>query len=90
MAKSERLAPQLTIAIVESIDGGFLAFVKELPGCIAQGDTLDEVKENILDVARAFLEVMLAEAGGGTAVPPQGKVLEERKYEVRPPELVPA
>ena len=87
MANSER---RLTIAIVESIDGGYLAFVKELPGCIAQGETLKEVQENILDVARAFLDAMLADAGRGTAVPPQGKVLRERKYEIKPPELVPA
>jgi len=81
---------RLTIAVTESMDGGYLAIVRELPGCIAQGETPEEAEENIIDVTQAFLEAILEEQGADGKVVLVGKVLEEREYEVKPLELVPA
>lgn len=40
-------------------DGGFVAEVPRLPGCVAQGDTLDEVTENIRTAVDAVLKARL-------------------------------
>jgi predicted RNase H-like HicB family nuclease len=37
-------------------DGGFVAFVEELPGANAQGDTLDEAKSNLTEAIELVLE----------------------------------
>lgn len=37
-------------------DGGYWATVAELPGCYTQGETLDEVRENIVDAIECHLE----------------------------------
>jgi predicted RNase H-like HicB family nuclease len=37
-------------------DGGYSAFAVHYPGVISQGDTLDEVKENIAEAFLAMLE----------------------------------
>lgn len=81
---------RMTVVIAESVDGGYLAYVKELPGCIAQGETVEEAKENILDVAEAFIETLFERAEqGGEAGRPGGRILREETYHIRP-ELVPA
>jgi predicted RNase H-like HicB family nuclease len=38
-------------------EGGFIAFVKELPGANSQGETLEEVRENLRDVVEMILSV---------------------------------
>lgn len=38
-------------------EGGYVAEVEELPGCITQGETLDEVAERIEDARRGWVEV---------------------------------
>lgn len=38
-------------------EGGFTAFVEELPGAISQGETLDEARENLKDAIQLILEV---------------------------------
>jgi len=50
-----------TIEIVPYPDGGFFAKVRELEGCMTEGDTLEEVYEMIEDAKRAWLEVALEE-----------------------------
>ena len=37
-------------------DGGYTATVPALPGCITEGDTLDEVLENVRDAIRLYLD----------------------------------
>jgi len=44
------------------IDGGFIAECLELPGCMSQGDTEDEVKANIVDAIESCLSVLLEDA----------------------------
>ncbi|MBI4340544.1 MAG: type II toxin-antitoxin system HicB family antitoxin [Chloroflexi bacterium] len=48
---------RLTVILERDEDGWYVASVPELRGCHTQGDTLDEVMENIRDAARLCLEV---------------------------------
>ena len=46
-----------TILLVPDPDeGGYTATVPALPGCITEGDTLEEVMENMRDAIRLYLE----------------------------------
>ncbi len=38
-------------------EGGFWAEVPALPGCITEGDTLEEVTDNLKDAIEGWLEV---------------------------------
>jgi len=46
--------PIQALAFRES-DGRYSIVVPELPGCISQGDTLDEAAENIVEAAAGWL-----------------------------------
>lgn len=37
-------------------DGGFVAIVPALPGCVSQGETMDELLENIKEAIGLWLE----------------------------------
>lgn len=37
-------------------EGGYIAFVEELPGANAQGETLDEARANLLEAVALILE----------------------------------
>jgi predicted RNase H-like HicB family nuclease len=39
-------------------DDGYAASVRELPGCVTQGDTLDDVHATIEDVVETYLETL--------------------------------
>ena len=41
----------MKIAIHEAEEGGYWAEVEGLPGCVSEGETLEEVKANIADAA---------------------------------------
>jgi predicted RNase H-like HicB family nuclease len=43
----------------EPDEGGFWAEVPELPGCVAQGETLAEVQTNIIDAVGVWLETSI-------------------------------
>jgi predicted RNase H-like HicB family nuclease len=47
-----------TVLVYDAEEGGFWAKVPELPGCVSQGETLEEVERNIRDAALAVLESM--------------------------------
>ena len=47
------------IMIIRSPEGGYVATIPELPGCITQGDTRLEVLEMIEDAQRCWLEAAL-------------------------------
>lgn len=44
------------VIIEETVNGGFSAYVPDLPLCFTVGDTLDEVKANIKDAVETYLE----------------------------------
>ena len=43
-------------AVFRQVFEGYIAFVEGLPGANAQGATLDEARENLLEAARLVLE----------------------------------
>ena len=48
---------QIKAAIYPAEEGGFWAEVPALPGCITEGDTMEEVLANLQDAIEGWLEV---------------------------------
>ena len=46
-----------TAIFEEAEEGGYTAYVEELPGAISQGETLDEARENLKEAIQLILEV---------------------------------
>lgn len=42
--------------IYQRVDKGYIGFVEELPGANSQGDTLEEVRENLREAIELILE----------------------------------
>ena len=60
----------MTVRVVvhEEPDGGFWAEVPALPGCVTEGDTMDELMSNLKDAIEGVMAVraeMVAESGSG-------------------------
>ena len=52
------LVTQTFTAVYEPAEeGGYAAFVEEVPGAISQGETLDEARENLKEALELMLEV---------------------------------
>jgi len=66
---------EFTAVFQEAPEGGYVAFVEELPGANTQGDTLEEARENLREAVGLVLESnrALAEQELGGA-----KVIRER------------
>lgn len=47
---------QLTAIIEEAEEGGYVAYLAEMPNVLTQGETLQEVRENLLDALQLVLE----------------------------------
>lgn len=47
---------KLTTVFEEAEDGGYMAFVEELPGVNRQGETLDEAKVNLIEAFELVLD----------------------------------
>lgn len=63
------------VLLADPEDGGYTAFVPALPGCISEGDTLEEAVAMIEDAAAGYLAVsaergeeILEEASGTVVV----------------------
>jgi len=54
-------------------DGAYIAEVPELPGCMADGKTYDEVLENVTQVIKEWLET--AEEQGREIPKPKGRLI---------------
>ena len=51
-----------TVVFEREVDGGFVASVPELPGCVSQGDTKDEAKVSIREAMELYIEDCIAAA----------------------------
>jgi predicted RNase H-like HicB family nuclease len=61
-----------TFAVVlEQTESGYSAYVPELPGCVAAGDTRDET----LELMRGAIELHLEDEDPDATVPPPPEVL---------------
>jgi predicted RNase H-like HicB family nuclease len=49
-----------TVILEQEPDGGYVASVPALPGCVSQGDTRDEVMKNIREAADLYIEDCIA------------------------------
>jgi len=48
---------KLTYIVHEAEEGGFWAEVPAIPGCVTQGESLDEIQANIQEAIEACLSV---------------------------------
>ena len=46
---------KFTVLIHEAEEGGFWAEVPALPGCVSQGDSLDELVANVREAVEGYL-----------------------------------
>lgn len=44
------------VVLEPSDEGGFTAYIPSLPGCISEGDTVEEALKNIEEAAELYLE----------------------------------
>ena len=61
----------LRIVFEQCKEGGYTAYVPALPGCISEGDSLDDARRNILEAISLYLEAT------GERVPAAGVLVEE-------------
>ena len=58
--------------VIENAGSNFSAYVRDLPGCVATGDTLAEVERSIREAIELHLEGMRED--GSPIPPPSSKV----------------
>lgn len=47
---------KVKVVLEPSDEGGYTVYVPSLPGCISEGDTLEEALENIREAIELYLE----------------------------------
>lgn len=47
---------RLKVVFEASDEGGFTVYVPALPGCVSEGDTIDESRNSILEAIALYLE----------------------------------
>ena len=47
---------KLTAVFIAAPEGGYTAFVEEIPGAISEGETMDQARDNLTDALRMVLE----------------------------------
>lgn len=62
-----------TVVLQKENDGGYVATVPSLPGCVSQGDSREEILKNIEEAIELYIEDVRA---AGDPLP----VEEEREY----------
>jgi len=45
----------------EAEEGGYMVYTPALPGCVSEGDTFEEAKDNITEAISAYLESVAKE-----------------------------
>lgn len=51
-----KLREQLTAVFIKEGGGGYCGYVEELPGAITQGETIEETKDNLVEVVQLFMQ----------------------------------
>jgi antitoxin HicB len=73
------------VTITPDVTGGFVAEIQDLPGCYSQGETLEEIYQNIEEARLLWIESMYED---GNAIPLPGSKPEKQysgKFNVRVP-----
>ncbi|KKW17525.1 MAG: Toxin-antitoxin system, antitoxin component, HicB family [Candidatus Magasanikbacteria bacterium GW2011_GWA2_50_22] len=47
-----------TVIFEKASEGGYIAYVPSMPGCLSQGETFEEAKTNIKDAIGGYIEVL--------------------------------
>ena len=63
---------RFTVVLEKDEDGVYIATVPALPGCISDGDTVEEAMSNIKEAIRGFLEDMKAD---GETIPHDADII---------------
>lgn len=81
--------PKLTVALRHGEDGYIVAECIDLPGCMSQGKTEEEVRKNIVDAIQSCLAVRIEELlRESRTIPPNLVGIEAQEtFQVKPPEL---
>ena len=56
----------------DSVDGGYTVTVPELPGCITEGDTVEQALANVQEAIQGYLEALEKE---GLPIPQEAPLL---------------
>jgi predicted RNase H-like HicB family nuclease len=59
--------------VIEKTEGNYSAYVPDLPGCVATGDTVAEVENEIREAIRFHIEGLRAD---GIVIPPATSIAE--------------
>ena len=54
----------MKIVLEEQEEGGFTVYVPSLPGCISQGETINEALKNIKEAVGLYLDVEIEDIKG--------------------------
>ena len=54
----------IKIVLDEQDDGGFTVYAPSLPGCISEGDSLEEALENIKEAIELYLDAEIEDFKG--------------------------
>ncbi len=60
--------------VIEKAEGNYSAYVPDLPGCIATGETIEEIKQMIAEAIEFHIEGMLEE---GLPIPKPTSIAHE-------------
>ena len=60
---------KLSIVLEPSDEGGYTVYVPSLPGCISEGDTVDDAIANIRGAIELYLEPVEGDVTAGEGVP---------------------
>jgi predicted RNase H-like HicB family nuclease len=69
---------KLHIVLEPSEDGGYTVYVPSLPGCISEGDTVEESLSNIKEAIHLYL----AEVDDDILPQPEGAILKQAQLDV--------
>jgi len=86
MMKKQKVAKILkyTVVFEPAEEGGYVAFVPALPGCMSQGDTFEEAIKMIKDAISGYLAVLKEK---GQEIPKESEEVVISKVEVFQPSL---
>ncbi|QMS87814.1 type II toxin-antitoxin system HicB family antitoxin [Nostoc edaphicum CCNP1411] len=62
------------VVVIEKAEGNYSAYIPDLPGCVAVGETLEEVKQMIAEAIEFHIEGMLED---GLPIPEPTSIAHE-------------
>ncbi len=62
------------VVVIEKGDSNFSAYVPDLPGCVAAGDSVEEIEELIREAAEFHIAGLLQD---GETIPPPTSLIRE-------------